>query len=84
MKKRGNGVCMFAYNNEQLDYVKFATIAAKYVKRNMKNNQTALITNNGSYDWMKQSLGEEAIDKAFDYIIINCPTLFFWSVFSSI
>ena len=73
MKKRGNGVCMFAYNNEQLDYVKFATIAAKYVKKNMKNNQTALITNHGSYDWMKSSIGEEEIDNTFDYIVIQEP-----------
>ena len=35
MKKDGNGICMFAYNNEHLDYVKFATLAAKYVKKNM-------------------------------------------------
>ena len=73
MKKRGNGVCMFAYNNEQLDYVKFATIAAKYVKKNMKNNQTALITNHGSYDWMKSSIGEEEISETFDYVVIQEP-----------
>ena len=27
------GVCFFAYNNEQIDYVKIAVLAAKYVKK---------------------------------------------------
>ena len=71
MKKDGNGICMFAYNNEQLDYVKFATLAAKYVKKNMKNNQTCLITNDGSYDWMKTSIGQKEIDRTFDYVVIQ-------------
>ena len=26
------GICFFAYNNEQIDYVKLATIAASYAK----------------------------------------------------
>ena len=71
MKKDGNGICMFAYNNEHLDYVKFATLAAKYVKKNMKNNQTCLITNDGSYDWMKTSIGQKEIDRTFDYVVIE-------------
>ena len=71
MDKNGNGVCIFAYNNEQLDYVKFASVVSKFVKRNMKNNAVALITNEGTENWMKQSLSKEIIDYCFDYIIIT-------------
>ncbi len=71
--KKGNGVCMFAYNNEQLDYVKFAYICARFVKRNMKNNETCLITNEGSYDWLIQSTGQDSIDDAFDYVVFDNP-----------
>jgi len=71
--KKGNGICMFAYNNEQLDYVKFAYVCAQFVKRNMKNNQVALITDDGSYGWMKQSIGEKNVDAVFDYVVIDDP-----------
>ena len=72
-KKQGNGVCMFAYNNEQLDYGKFAYTCAKFIKRNMKNNSVALITNTGTFDWMVQSQGEKAVAEAFDHIIYEEP-----------
>tara|TARA_B100000963_G_scaffold45112_3_gene33609 strand:+ start:12862 stop:13767 length:906 start_codon:yes stop_codon:yes gene_type:complete len=71
MDKNGNGVCIFAYNNEQLDYAKFASVVSKFVKRNMKNNQVALITNEGTENWMKQSLSQQTIDYCFDYVIIT-------------
>ena len=37
--KKGNGVCIFAYNNQHLDYAKFASVVSKFVKKNMKNNE---------------------------------------------
>ena len=36
-EKQGKGICMFVYNNEQLDYTKSSIIAALYAKRNMNN-----------------------------------------------
>jgi len=45
-----NGVTFFAYNNEQIDYIKLAVLAASAVKKHMKNNQTCLITNKSSLD----------------------------------
>ena len=62
MDKNGNGVCIFAYNNEQLDYVKFASVVSKFVKRNMKNNAVALITNEGTEKWMRQSLSQQTME----------------------
>ena len=63
-----SGICMFAYNNEKIDYVKFAHIAAAYVKRNMKNNATCLITDNGTYAYLKDSMSASLHDKCFDHV----------------
>jgi len=71
--KKGNGVCVFAYNNQQLDYVKFASVVSKFVKKNMKNNAVALITDEGTENWMRQSMSQETIDYCFDYVIVTNP-----------
>ena len=38
---------MFCYNNEQLDYIKFAILAASYAKKSMDNIDVTLITDDG-------------------------------------
>ena len=43
-EKQGNGICMFVYNNEQLDYTKFSIVAALYAKHHMNNIPVTLIT----------------------------------------
>lgn len=48
------GVCFFAYNNEQIDYVKLAVHAARYVKRHL-NKPVCLITDENTWSWLKQS-----------------------------
>ena len=63
------GVCFFAYNNEQIDYVKIAVLAAKHVKKFL-DVPVALITDDGSYDWLKQSQANIYKD-VFDYVIIS-------------
>lgn len=68
------GVCFFCYNNNELDYVQFAHIAASYVKRNMKNNNTCLITDHGTYGWLKESVPELIHDKVFDEVVITDVT----------
>jgi hypothetical protein len=69
--KEESGICMFAYNNEKMDYIKFAHIAAAYVKRNMKNNKTCLITDNGTYAYLKDSIPTEFHDSCFDHVVIQ-------------
>jgi hypothetical protein len=64
------GVCFFAYNNDQLDYVKMAILAAKYVKKNLKL-PVCLITDEGSCEWLEQSHSKEIINETFDYIVIT-------------
>jgi len=66
-----SGVCMFAYNNEQLDYIQYAHVAAAYVKLNMKNNKTCLITDDGTYGWLKDSIDSKWHSTCFDHVIIS-------------
>ena len=63
------GVCFFAYNNEQIDYVELATLAALYVKEHL-NLPVCLITDAGSEAWLQQSKPELS-EKCFDYIVIT-------------
>jgi hypothetical protein len=65
------GVCLFAYNNEQIDYVQLAHIAAAYVKKNMKNSETCLITDAGTKAWLDQSIDKEYHDFCFDYVVVE-------------
>jgi len=65
------GVCLFAYNNEQIDYIQLAHIAAAYVKKNMKNNSTCLITDAGSKAWLDQSIDEDYHNFCFDYVVVE-------------
>jgi hypothetical protein len=62
------GVCFFAYNNDQIDYVKMATLAATHVKEYL-NKPVCLITDEGSEAWLRQSQPEKLVDHCFDYII---------------
>ena len=64
------GVCFFAYNNDQLDYVKMALAAGKYVKKNLKL-PVCLITDEGSESWLEESHPKAIIKEVFDYIVIT-------------
>lgn len=64
------GVCFFAYNNEQIDYVKLATLAATYVKEYL-GKPVCLITDEGSDAWLHQSQPENLVKHCFDYIVIT-------------
>ena len=65
------GVCMFAYNNEEIDYANLAIIAALHVKANMKHNKVALICDQGTARHIEWKFDKKLIDTAFDYIIID-------------
>ena len=70
MYEANRGVCFFAYNNEQLDYVKFSLIAARFVKKYL-NLPVCLITDEGSDAWLHESHSQDEIDSAIDYIVIT-------------
>ena len=58
-KEEDKGICFFAYNNEEIDYIQLAHIAAGYVKANMVNNKTCLITDKGTYSYFEKSVDGE-------------------------
>jgi hypothetical protein len=64
------GICFFAYNNEQIDYVKLTTLAARHAKKYL-NRPVCLITDVGTEAWMMQSISQDVIDESFDYIVIT-------------
>lgn len=74
-----NGVLMFALNGQALDsnknkikidYVTMAIANAKNIKKHMKNNLVALITNLEGKEQIEQS---GSMSKYFDHIIITNP-----------
>ena len=62
------GVCLFAYNTPELDYIKLAVICAQYVKRHL-GLPVCLITDVGGDAWLHQSHDQEVIDACIDYIV---------------
>ena len=71
VKQEESGICMFAYNNDQLDYVQFAHIAAGYVKAHMENKNICLITDEGTYGWLKDSVDSKWHSACFDHVVIT-------------
>ncbi len=65
------GVALFAYNTDQIDYAKLALLAARYVKRHMKNNNICLVTDQGTWDYLVDSRSAERSDVAFDDVVIS-------------
>lgn len=68
---QSEGVCMYAYNNPQLDYVKLAIIAALAVKKYMNNKETALLTDDGTWHYLKNEFDPDLIDRAFSKIVVE-------------
>tara|TARA_B100000579_G_scaffold435720_1_gene459707 strand:- start:832 stop:1740 length:909 start_codon:yes stop_codon:yes gene_type:complete len=70
-KEEDKGICFFAYNNDEIDYVQLAHIAAGYVKANMSNNKTCLITDKGTYNYFKDTVDNKFRDACFDQVILT-------------
>ncbi len=67
-----NGTCFIALNNKELNYIKFAMFAAKQVKKHFKvHNNTALITTQSEYDYLKSIRSDDEINSVFDDIIFD-------------
>lgn len=71
MSKEEHGVCMFAYNNDKMDYVQFAHAAAGYVKRHMPDKGTCLITDNGTYAYLKDAIPSKLHNAVFDTVVTH-------------
>ena len=62
------GVVIIAHNNAEIDYFRIACANALMVKSNL-NVPVTLITDSGTHNWGKQSLGEELVARAFENVI---------------
>jgi hypothetical protein len=60
---------MFAYNNNQINYVKLAILCALHVKKYMKHNSVTLITDAGTEAYMTAEMPLHK--KAFDNVVIT-------------
>lgn len=64
------GICLFAYNNEKIDYCKIATICGMLAKTNL-NLPVALVSDEGSISWLQETVDKKYIERAFDYFIVE-------------
>ena len=70
LEKQGNGVVLIAYNNDQLDYTRFAILAATYARKQLKL-PVSIITDDGTKKWMEETHSKELLDRTFDKLIID-------------
>lgn len=64
---------MYAFNNESIDYIKMAVCNALLIKKHMKNNTVAVVTDQWTYSYAQDQLPEELLAKCFDHVIIDKP-----------
>lgn len=62
---------MFAHNNEEIDYLKLATINAYLIKQNCDVHDITVVTNQHSYDYTVGELGKEFVHNAISNIVIT-------------
>lgn len=62
------GFCIHAYNNLELDYGTMAICSALLIKKNLKTNNTALITTDDTINEIKKLHGEKILSLAFDNV----------------
>jgi hypothetical protein len=62
------GFLIFAHNNEEVDYGKLALTCSLMLKSKLKHNDVCLVTDQGTIDWLRKSMGEEMVNYAFQHI----------------
>lgn len=72
------GFLIFAHNNEEVDYGKIAVCCSLMLKAHCQNNDVCLVTDQGTLDWLRESLGREMVDYAFQHIrVLDYPRVKF-------
>lgn len=62
------GFLIFAHNNEEVDYGKIALCCSLMLKSKLKYNDVCLVTDQGTIDWLRTSMGEELVNYAFQHV----------------
>ena len=69
-EKQGNGIVLFCYNNDQLDYTRFAIVSATYARKQL-GLPVSIILDEGTKGWMEETHSKELLDATFDKFIID-------------
>jgi hypothetical protein len=64
------GILMFAHNNLEIDYFRLAVVNSLLIKKNLDEHNITVVTDQHSYDYAVNSLGEELIKSAISNIIM--------------
>ena len=62
---------MFAHNNDEIDYLKLAVVNAYLIKDNCDVHNITVVTNQASYDYTTNELGEQYVNNAISNIVIT-------------
>ena len=65
------GFLMFAHNNDEIDYLKLATVNAYLIKENCDIHDITVVTNQASYDYTTSQIGEEFVNNAINLSLIH-------------
>ena len=65
------GFLMFAYNNEQIDYGLLALCNGLMIKNHFPDAEIALVSDEGTIGWLRESRGNALTDKVFDHLIVE-------------
>jgi len=71
MTDETTGVVFFAYNTEQINYLKLATLAAHYVRRHMPEQSICVITDSASWEWFSSTADGGRADQVFDDVVLT-------------
>ena len=74
MQDNLQGICMFAYNTDQIDYLKLSIVAALYAKKYLPTKNTCLITTASDVTWLEKNIEHHIINAAFDEIVTSSVT----------
>lgn len=76
MTDETTGVAFFAYNTDQINYLRLATLAAMFVRKHMPTQKLCVITDSASWDWYTTTRDGERAEMLFDDIVLTNPTPF--------
>jgi len=65
------GYVMYAHNNSSIDYGTLAVCNALLIKKHLKHNTVALISDNDTVKYITQQHGDAVMQAAFDRIILD-------------
>ena len=71
MTEPTSGICFFAYNNNKINYVHLAVLAALYAKKNMPSKNVCLLTDNGTWAYAESSIDNKLLDDVIDDVVIT-------------